>query len=507
MRARHHIFAVVLAAVTAAELSACSKSGGSGNGALAVAPATSAVPTTPTATAPASVPVVPVPAGSTTPLIAGAARVDITPPIGVPLAGYGGGFRRHSPLPNFNPFDMDHFLMPSTGVRDPINARALFVSDGRSKILIVTLDAIASTNEVAMAAWQKAQARGSSVPFESFMMCASHSHSGPGTLSNLWFWELTAADLFQQSVFDGFTDGIAQAIVEAERNAAPARIGAASGSLANATHNRRAGVSHVFKPDSIDPEVLVLRVDSASGAPIATLWNFAIHGICLGEDSHLYSADVMGGANGNLETAGAGVSLFVNSAEGDISPVDYGDPGIVSGGKKIADCVLATRQSATTIASAEVQSTNELVDFGPATLDATAQRLGSQGTALLQQNGWLAALQKLGVGPALGLKITLPPGWIETQFRFQALRIGKWGFASIPGEAIHTIGLDLKARGAALGFDHTFTCGLANGHMAYITTRDEYWDGGYEALATFWGDTQADKLEDSSQRQMAKIKP
>lgn len=502
MRARDFIPLSFSLLAAASAFAACSGGGGSGGGGFfSVAPSTSAT------TAVAVVPVGSSAIATSTPLLAGAVRVDITPPIGVPLAGYGGGQRRHK-MPNLNPFSFDHFLMPSTGIRDPINARALFVSDGKKKVVIVTLDAIATTHEAVEAAWRKAQALGSSVPMENLMMCASHSHSGPGTLSRLWFWQLTAADLFDQTVFDGFTDGIAQAIVQAERSATPAKIGAASSNLTNASHNRRAGVSKVFQSDSIDPEMLVLRVDSAAtGQPIATLWNFAIHGISLSDDSHVFSGDIMGGTNLELESRGAGVALFVNSAEGDITPTDHGDTGIKTGGKKIADCILATRQSAATISSGEVDSSSEFVDFGPATLDVTQQRLGPQGATMLQTNGWLVALQKLGVGPALGVKLNFPPGWIETQFRFQAIRIGKWGFASIPGEAIHTIGWDLKARGKAAGFDHTFTCGLANGHMAYITTKEEFWYGGYEALATFWGDTQADKLEDSSERQMRKVKP
>src|SRR5207248_7982425 len=107
----------------------------------------------------------------------------------------------------------------------------------------------------------------------------------------------------------------------------------------------------------------------------------------------------------------------------------------------------------------------------------------------------------------VGFKIKLPAGWIEREFRYQAIRLGKWGFAAIPGEAIHAIALDLKSRGAMLGFERTFTCGLANGHMSYVCTTPEYAVGGYEAVSSFFGATAGDRLVDSVQRQLTKVKP
>ena len=42
-----------------------------------------------------------------------------------------------------------------------------------------------------------------------------------------------------------------------------------------------------------------------------------------------------------------------------------------------------------------------------------------------------------------------------------------------------------------------FVCGLANSHMSYVTTETEYWEGGYEALATFWGPKTGVRVRDS----------
>src|SRR5581483_8305083 len=56
-------------------------------------------------------------------LLAGTGKADITPPIGTPLAGYGGRLGR-----------------PSTGVHDPTEARALIIDNGAEKIAFVSVD-------------------------------------------------------------------------------------------------------------------------------------------------------------------------------------------------------------------------------------------------------------------------------------------------------------------------------------------------------------------------------
>src|SRR5262245_18830957 len=56
-------------------------------------------------------------------LQAGAAKIDVTPPLGYPMWGYG-----------------DRHDQPSVGVMDPLHARALVLGAGKEKIAIVGLD-------------------------------------------------------------------------------------------------------------------------------------------------------------------------------------------------------------------------------------------------------------------------------------------------------------------------------------------------------------------------------
>lgn len=431
---------------------------------------------------------------------AGAAAVDMTPRTGVPLAGYGGGARRRG-FPDLNPFNDYTFLAPSQGVRDPIQVKALVIHNGLEKVAIVTLDAIAIDARVVEEAHRKAVAQGFTVPLDNVLAGASHTHSGPGCMSKRMFWQLTAADLYVDRVFQEATDKIAQALLQAEQGRQPARVGFGRELLTTATRNRRADDSPILDPDDIDPELLVLRVDALTGAPIATLWNFAIHGTYFGTSDMLFSADMMGSATTKAEAAGgAGVVLFLNGCEGDISPA--GDIDVT--GHVIADAIHRARGGATTASAGFLGSVSERVDLGAAFIDWSPSRAGGSGAATAP-TGFLGAVQSLGIG--VGAMIGIPQGWVETEFRFQALRIGRGVIGSLPGEPIHEIGLSLKNDGRGLGFDHVMTAGLSNGHGAYFTTEREYWFGGYEALASFFGPQNGTKLMDAARRQMTRLRP
>ena len=56
-------------------------------------------------------------------LEAGIAKVEITPPVGTPMAGYGKRWGR-----------------PSTGIRDPLYVRTLALGDGERKLLLISAD-------------------------------------------------------------------------------------------------------------------------------------------------------------------------------------------------------------------------------------------------------------------------------------------------------------------------------------------------------------------------------
>src|SRR5437899_4968487 len=93
-------------------------------------------------------------------LQAGAAKVDITPPIGFPMWGYGA---RHD--------------APSLGVLDPLFARAVVLSAGTDKIAVVSLDLGRAPTRQSMATIRKKVKEAAGI--EHIFLVASHTHHGP----------------------------------------------------------------------------------------------------------------------------------------------------------------------------------------------------------------------------------------------------------------------------------------------------------------------------------------
>lgn len=85
-------------------------------------------------------------------------------------------------------------------------------------------------------------------------------------------------DLFVPEFQRRLASSIAKALLEAEQSLQPASIGVEVGYLIDVTYNRRADISPYVNETTIDPNLGLLRVDDANGNPIATLWNYAMHG-------------------------------------------------------------------------------------------------------------------------------------------------------------------------------------------------------------------------------------
>lgn len=444
----------------------------------------------------------PVPStGSVAPgsLRAGAARVDITPPVGVPLAGYGGIVRRQI-IPDLDPANYFTLFKPSLGTRDPLYAKTLVLSDGHTTVVIVALDAIATDRDLVETARLMAVERGVDITADNLLVCSSHTHSGPGAVTTRLLWGVVGADLLVPSIRDAFAAGIADSIVHAYGALQPARLGISLGELTGVTGNRRQAVSPELEGDSIDPELAVIRVDRPNGEPLAVVWNFAIHGVAWGGDSMEYSADVMGMASATVEQALGCPVLFANAAEGDIAPINSGEAAMQDARELIAPAILGLWETTDTSDAIEITNKSETVAFGPARLNLGAKLLNPPDPAA-------CADQCLGVIQyQVGLPLEFGPQWIENEFRFQAIRLNDTVIATVPGEPIMELGRRIKSDGRALGFRNVLIFALANGHMSYIATESEYFYGGYEALATFWGPATAARVRTACQAQMAAVR-
>ncbi|MBI3665725.1 MAG: neutral/alkaline non-lysosomal ceramidase N-terminal domain-containing protein [Acidobacteria bacterium] len=237
------------------------------------------------------------------PLKAGVAKVDITPPPGVPMWGYA---RRKG---------------TATGTLDPLLARVLVLEAGSKRLALVTLDLGRPFGPASLEQLRSAAGKSSGISY--VFVTASHTHSGPVVLdeyaSGRPAWEAAALDK------------IAKAIEEAAGRLAEARLGTGKGTT-YIGHNRLRqnpdGTVTWFErnptlvPTSpFDPTVSVLRIDGADGQPMAILVNYATHPVVFGPDNLQYSADFPGAMVRTVEKAfGAQpICFFLQGAPGDIN--------------------------------------------------------------------------------------------------------------------------------------------------------------------------------------------
>src|SRR4051812_44379173 len=80
------------------------------------------------------------------PLLASVVSIEITPPVGVPLAGYGGGGRRQIDI--LGKFKYASYLKPSTGVLDPIYAKILILKRGKEQLAFVAYDLVGGSSQI-----------------------------------------------------------------------------------------------------------------------------------------------------------------------------------------------------------------------------------------------------------------------------------------------------------------------------------------------------------------------
>ncbi|MHC4831835.1 MAG: neutral/alkaline non-lysosomal ceramidase N-terminal domain-containing protein [Planctomycetota bacterium] len=466
--------------VVAFSLVACGGGSGSDGGGAAGSASSGTVGTTPGTP---SNPQPPAP----TPLFAGAAAQNITPGPGVPLGGFGAAPRRDLtfvtvPLMisaafgnclDLDPSDAVSFFNPNQGIHDPIFSKAVVLSNGVTKAAIVKLDTIGVSGELRQDLAAYASTLG--IPSENLILCATHTHSGPGSTAKNLGLQLVAMDCFHQPTYDAMLAGIKASLAAADQALRPAVVGFASGQEPRIQKNRSG------RNTILDPEVLLMTLEEPNGAAIATVFNFAVHGTVLGVSNMLFSSDLMGYAEAEVEGRLGGVAVFLNGAEGDVAP--GGAPGL-SGfakaadlGGKLGDTVVQLAQGVQGKSGLlEVRSDYSLVQLPPVTYNAAC--LPVPGT-----NDTLCSYI-----PGFTVQVPLTP-YFPAAMPFQALRLNDVVFGTIPGEAITEIGWDVKAAGLVRGFRHTFVVGLANDYMGYITTQDQYITGTYAAQSTLYGPT------------------
>lgn len=268
---------------------------------------------------------------------AGAARRDITPPVGIYARNWGAA--RHD---------------VAEGVHRPLYATALAMQPvgGGEPLVLVSLDT---------GWWQRPEdewhIRGAVLDAlrldpARLMIACTHTHAGPSTCRE-------DVDKPGGRLIAPYLDAMRDAVVavarEAVAQAAPATITWATGrcSLAQRRDLPEPGGSRIvcgFVPDErAEDTVVVGRVTGADGRVRATIVNYACHATTLAWDNRLISPDYVGAMRESVEQrTGGAPCLFLQGAAGELAPREQytGDVAIAdANGRQLGYAVLAAIES------------------------------------------------------------------------------------------------------------------------------------------------------------------
>jgi hypothetical protein len=302
---------------------------------------------------------------------------------------------------------------------------------------------------------------------------------------------------------------IADAIVHAEKNLAPATIAFASFDKPEFVRCRRflcepgsVGVNPFGEPGEriksvsgsssaviepagpVDPQFSILSLQHTDGKPLAILGNYSVH-YCGGYTHGLVSADYFGHYAAALESkldAGSGHPAFV----GIMSNGTSGNTGAIESGGKRYPPFEWMKVSARILAEATLKSIDSLEH-------RTHVRLAMQESRLeLAVRRPDAARMDWAKNVLAKSGETLPHRWSRVYaeeashlskhpdtvtLKMQAARIGDVAIAAIPCEVFAETGLAIKRESP---HRFTFTIELANGYGGYLPTREQHQLGGYE---------------------------
>jgi neutral ceramidase len=403
------------------------------------------------------------PAAGGAELMAGIARVDITPPLelNAPLGGYGERMNR-----------------PAEGVHDRIFAKALVLSDGKQKFALVTADIVGFPPPVKPALVSQLGAGWSA---DQIILLASHSHTSieMNAINPLNTFQIPQIGIFSQRVYEFVMKRLEQVVRDAEGRLVPVTVGTSSIPLEGWNRNRRGGTV-------VDNELTVTRIDKTDGKPLAVLVNFTAHPTFMSGEDMQFSGDWPGHLQRTLESLiGEGVTaMYYNGAEGDQAPQGRPDAGdsrwerAERYGRDIG--IQAWKQWQKTQTQAN-----------------TALAYHSQ-TVKLPERTWHPDFTKTG-GEEYGLNETLLkemlPRMFPTEANLISLRLGDLLIVGIPGEMSASLGLKIKADAKRFsGAAHPVIGGLADAWLSYILPASEYRKGGYETSVSFYGETLGDTI-------------
>lgn len=419
-------------------------------------------------------------------LFAGAAKTDITPPLGTFING-------------------DFVTHYAQYIHDPLYARALVLKQGAALVALVVVDICVMPKEFVDDV-KTAIVAETGIPFQNILVSSTHTHAA-GSVASVY---LSSADLLYTKKLPGL---IVDAAVKAKQNLRPARTAFGSVNVPEHVRCRRYFMQEAYKPlnpvtggedrvktnpfgkghlireasASTDPEVGFLAIQGTDGDWICLLANYSLHYVGDWENGTI-SADYFGVFAGQIQqklnAKDDFVGMMCNGTSGNINIWDfhgtaaYPSQSFKKGeliGTEIAEKVFRSLKHLQWEENPDLAVMYEELRIplrkpSPAEIEIAKKRVADSHYENLQIDD--EGLRSIYAREQVLLN-ELPD---ELLFPVQAIRIGSGVIGGLGGEIFAETGLWLKANIPA----RYFTISLANGNCGYVPPAHEHRLGGYE---------------------------
>jgi len=451
--------------------------------------------------------------------MAGAAKEDITPPPGMPMAGY------------------SLWANQGRGFRTRLYTRAVYLKDASgAAVALVQCDLLAGSLLLNQRVAELIASQ-TDIGAENLMIAGTHTHSGPGNYFDSNFYNDHASGVvgFHPEYFEFLARKIARAVIRACREKRPAKIASGKTQIWNLTRNRsldsylaNKNISPEKPPDihqAVNPDLYLIRIDARDVdgryRPLAAVSSFSIHGTTVSMKNSLYSGDVFAyiereverGIRKHYQTSWNPIHAAFNGTHADNSP-HYQEQGYPEArrigtavGRKALELFLALdgqlrdeadiRYAARQIDLFSERCAGEIcLCDRPVVGSALAAGADDGPSPVISKLPWLrqGSARWFFTQTCQGHKRTLagplqyfilPKKDFPHQLFLQVIQIDEVLLIPVPFEVTGEAGARIAAAGA--DFQHRVVVSCGNGYFGYATTPEEYRVQRYEGGHTLWG--------------------
>ncbi|HWB52726.1 MAG TPA: hypothetical protein VG722_00970, partial [Tepidisphaeraceae bacterium] len=233
----------------------------------------------------------------------------------------------------------------------------------------------------------------------------------------------------------------------------------------------------------VDKRVRVLRIDRASGAPLAVLFHYSCHPTTKNGSDGSISPDYPGLARTQIEKEMGCRAAFLPGCFGNIRPnIVDADGNFASAtvdqlravANELADAVISATRFTKAEADDRLQAaeTEIFVPFGPMLGAGEVEKISKEVNRPLRADWGKRHLQMAREGLSAKGEASI----------MQAMRIGPMELIGIPGEPAQEFGYEIERLTGRQPID-VWPVGYANDQLGYLCTPRMYVEGGYEPTA------------------------